>query len=128
MAGTLCGDPMPFQSTLRGTRYHFANLRELLAKANEEKYGDNLAGIAAISQRERAAAKWALAEVSLREIVEQPLIDPDQDEVSRLLLESHDAAKFMPLAGLTVGEFRERLLDDATDEQDLRSMGAAIVP
>src|SRR5262245_34969577 len=68
---------MRFRHTLRGRQFAFADLRELLAKANEEKSGDQLAGIAAESDQERVAAKWALADVTLQEIVEQPLIDPD---------------------------------------------------
>ena len=62
--------------------------RELFAKANEEKSGDQLAGIAARSERERVAAKRELADLPLAEIVEQPLIDPDEDEVSRLILDT----------------------------------------
>jgi ethanolamine ammonia-lyase large subunit len=119
---------MPFHSTIRGTRYHFADLRELLAKANEEKSGDTLSGIAANSQRERAAAKRALADVRLGEIVEEPLIDPEQDEVSRLILESYDRPAFALLASLTVGEFREFLLDETTDEGALHALSWSIVP
>ena len=119
---------MPFYSTIRGQRFAFADLAELLAKANEEKSGDSLAGIAAHSQRERVAAKRALADVRLSEIVEQPLIDPDRDEVSRLILETHDHEGFRALASLTVGEFREYLLDSATDETALRAIQWVIVP
>jgi ethanolamine ammonia-lyase large subunit len=119
---------MPYHSTIRGERFQFADLRELLAKANEEKSGDTLAGIAAKTQRERVAAKRALADVRLSEIVAQPLIDPELDEVSRLILESHDAQRFAPLASLTVGEFRELLLDDGTDEAALHELQAAITP
>ena len=119
---------MPFHSTAGGQRFTFADLRELLAKANEEKSGDSLAEVAAASQRERVAAKWALADVRLSEIVDQPLIDPDADEVTRLILDSHDRTAFAEIAGLTVGEFREWLLDDATDEARLHEIQAAITP
>jgi ethanolamine ammonia-lyase large subunit len=78
-------------------RFVFRDLRDLLAKANEEKSGDQLAGIAARSERERVAAKRRLAELSLGEIVRQPLVDPSQDEVSRLLLETFDADGFQPI-------------------------------
>ena len=71
-------------------RFVFSDLRELFAKANEEKSGDQLAGIAARSERERVAAKRRLADLTLAEIVAQPLIDPDDDEVSRLILETLD--------------------------------------
>src|SRR6516165_4498144 len=103
---------MPFHHTIRGERFTFADLRELLAKANEQKSGDELAGIAAGSERERVAAKLALADVPLGEIVDRPLIDPDRDEVSRLLLDTFDRDAFAAARGLTVGEFREHLLAD----------------
>ncbi len=119
---------MPFHSTIRGSRYTFADLGELLAKANEEKSGDALAGIAAASQRERVAAKRALADVRLGEIVAQPLIDPERDEVSRIILETHDRERFGEIASMTVGEFREFLLDDATDDAALARLRWAIVP
>ena len=68
-------------------RFVFSDLRELFAKANELKSGDQLAGIAAGSERERVAAKRQLADLPLDEIVRKPLIDPDQDDVSRLILD-----------------------------------------
>src|SRR5437763_13858105 len=105
---------MPFTHTVRGERFTFADLRELLAKANEPKSGDALAGIAAVSERERVAAKFALADVPLSVIVENPVIDPDSDDVSRLILKNHDRAALAPIRSFTVGEFREFLLDDAT--------------
>src|SRR5271167_4040969 len=85
----------------------FSDLRELFAKANEEKSGDQLAGIAARSERERVAAKRQLADLSLSEIVQQPLIDPADDEVSRLILETFEQEAFEPIKSKTVGEFRE---------------------
>jgi len=109
-------------------RFVFADHRELFAKANEEKSGDQLAGIAARSEQERVAAKRRLAELTLAELVREPLIDPDQDEVSRLLLESYDQEAFVSLQSLTVGEFREHLLDDATGEARLREVQRAIIP
>ena len=106
----------------------FSDLREIFAKANEEKSGDQLAGIAARSESERVAAKRQLADLTLGEIVEQPLIDPDKDDVSRLLLESFDPRTFQSIKGLTVGEFREDLLDDETSSEELRQIQWAIVP
>ena len=106
----------------------FRDLRDLLAKANEEKSGDQLAGIAARSERERVAAKRQLADLSLGEIVRQPLVDPSRDEVSRLLLESYDADRFQRIQSQTVGEFREFILDDATSEEQLKEVQWAIVP
>src|SRR5437870_9573492 len=119
---------MPYQTTIRGERFHFAGLREVFARANEEKSGDALAGLAARTERERVAAKLVLADVRLGEIVNQPLIDPDQDDVSRLILDTLDPNAFRPFAALTVGEFREYLLDDRVDEKQLHDLHAAITP
>src|SRR5262249_1780634 len=90
--------------------------------------GDQLAGIAAKSARERVAAKLVLAEVTLREIVEKPLIDPENDDVSRLILETLDDAAFQEVASLTVGGLREPLLADAPGEEELRALRWAITP
>jgi ethanolamine ammonia-lyase large subunit len=108
--------------------FDFADLREIFAKANEEKSGDQLAGIAARSERERVAAKRRLSEVTLEEIAQQPLIDPDDDDVSRLLIESQDTQNFQSIKGMTVGEFREWVLDDETAEHDLKRIQRAILP
>lgn len=99
---------MTYSATLRGERFRFADLRELLAKANEPKSGDHLAGIAASSARERFAAKTALAEVTLAEIADTAVVD---DDLSERLAADHDRAAFSALSSLTVGEFREVLLD-----------------
>src|ERR1700758_4537464 len=95
-----------------GEHFVFRDLRDLLAKANEEKSGDQLAGIAARSERERVAAKRKHAGTTQRQIADQPLIDPSIDEVSRLLLETCDAERFRSLQDMTVGDFREFLLED----------------
>src|SRR5438270_11287166 len=119
---------MAYHTTIRGERFHFADLREVFAHANEEKSGDQLAGLAARTERERVAAKRVLADVRLGEIVDQPLIDPDHDEVSRLILDTLDQESFHLIRGLTVGEFREWLLADATGEEDLRNVQRGITP
>jgi ethanolamine ammonia-lyase large subunit len=119
---------MPFTHTLRGERFTFADLRELFAKANERKAGDELAGLAAASERERCAAKFALADVSLHAIIENPVIDPDADDVTRLILDSHDRGAFAPLRTQTVGAFREFLLSDATTGDVLRDLRWGITP
>jgi ethanolamine ammonia-lyase large subunit len=99
-----------YAATLGGTRHTFEDLRDLLAKASPERSGDRLAGIAAHSARERAAAQAVLAEVPLTRFLEEPVIPYEQDEVTRLILDTHDAAAFAPLKDLTVGSFREWLL------------------
>jgi len=108
--------------------FHFPDLRTLFAKANEEKSGDHLAGIAARSDRERVAAKRKLADLPLQEIVNRPLIDPDDDDVTRLILDTYDRQAFHSIASMTVGEFREFLLDDSTAESQLRPIQNAIIP
>ncbi len=109
-------------------RFDFSDLRNLFAKANEEKSGDQLAGIAARSERERIAAKRKLADLTLEEVVRRPLIDPSEDDVTRLLLDMFDREAFRPIASMTVGEFREFLLDDATTEAQIQQLQRAIIP
>ncbi|HET9282683.1 MAG TPA: ethanolamine ammonia-lyase subunit EutB [Candidatus Angelobacter sp.] len=110
------------------TAFKFASLRELFAKANEEKSGDQLAGIAAQSEQERVAAKHALADLTLQQIVDQPLIPPDEDDVSRLILETYDQQQFAAIKSMTVGELREFILRDETTEADLKRLHWAITP
>ena len=119
---------MAFHTIIRNERFSFADLREVFAKANEEKSGDRLAGLAANSEQERVAAKRVLADVRLGEIVDQPLIKADHDEVSRLILESVDPETFRILRSLTVGEFRDHLLDNAVGEAELSSLPRALIP
>ena len=119
---------MPYAHAIRGERFHFPDLRTLLAKANEAKSGDELAGIAAESLRERVAAKCALADVTLAEIVANPVVDPEADDVTRLILDSHDAATFSTIRSLTVGAFRDFLLGPRADESTLRTLHRAVTP
>ena len=109
-------------------RFQFRDLRELFAKANEEKSGDHLAGLAAGSEQERVAAKHALADLPLKEIVANPLISPDEDDVSRLIVETHDQENFQAIASMTVGELREFVLSDETTGATLKRLHWAITP
>src|SRR6266852_2778659 len=109
-------------------RFDFSDLRELFGKANEEKSGDQLAGIAARSERERVAAKRRLADLTLDEIVRRPLIDPSEDDVPRLILDTFDHEAFRPIGSMSVGEFREFLLDDGTTDSQLQPLQQAIIP
>ena len=93
----------------------FASLAEAMAKANEPKSGDELAGLAAADGAERVAAKAALAETVLGTFVEEPLLPPEHDELTRTFLEALDRTTYAGLARWTVGEFRERLLADPPD-------------
>jgi len=93
----------------------FATLSEVMAKANEEKSGDRLAGVAAANARERIAAKATLADVRLRTFVEDPLLAPEDDELSRVFFAELNPTAYRRIADWTVGEVRERLLADAVD-------------
>ena len=98
-----------YRSTVSQHSYQFADLRSLMAKATPARSGDYLAGIAAQSAEERMAAKMALADLPLTTFLQQPLIPYEQDEVTRLILDEHDALAFAPLRHLTVGDFRNWL-------------------
>src|SRR2546423_14483968 len=106
MSGLPPGKPFAVPYSLT-TMARFADLRELFAKANEVKSGDQLAGIAAGSEKERVAAKCALADTQLTDILAKPLIE---DEVTRLIYESFDEAAFVPIRSMSVGELREHIL------------------
>src|SRR6202050_5377783 len=108
--------------------FDFSDLRDLFAKPTEEKSGDQLARIAARSERERVAAKRRLADLTLDEIVRRPLIDPDEDDVTRLILDTFDHQAFRSYASMTVGEFRDFLLDDGTTDAQLQPLQRAIIP
>lgn len=117
-----------YNTTLAHRSYRFASLKELMAKASPARSGDNLAGIAADTAEERMAAKMALADVPLREILDNPLIPYEQDEVTRLIIDTHDKTAFQAINHLTVGDFRDWLLDDSTNTQTLREVAKGITP
>ncbi len=119
---------MAYTSTLFGRRYTFADLKTLLAKASPLRSADELAGLAAESEEERAVAQRVLADVPLRRFLEEPLIPPEDDEVSRLIFETHDPAAFSVIASLTVGEFREWLLSDLTRDTDIAGIRSGLTP
>src|SRR3984957_18456262 len=103
-------------------------LKALLAKASPARSGDELAGIAAQSAEERVAAQMVLADTPLKRFLAEPLIPYESDEVTRLICDSHDAAAFAPIAHLTVGEFRESLLDEETTGATLAAVCAGLTP
>ena len=104
------------------------NLRELLAVASPRRSGDELAGIAAATAEQRVRAQMKLADVPLRAFLDQPIIPYEQDEVTRLICDSHDAAAFAPVAHLTVGEFRDWLLSDQATADCLAALAAGLTP
>ena len=119
---------MPYSHTLGVRRHAFEDLRTLLACASPARSGDALAGIAADSEERRMAARLALADVPLARFLDEPLVPPEHDAVSRLILEQHDAAAFAPISHLTVGAFRDWLLSDATDGAALERVGPGLAP
>ena len=119
---------VPFHASIGVTGYQFADLRELLAKASPLRSGDQLAGVAAQTARERVAACFALADVPLARFLNEPLIPYEQDEVTRLIVDSHDAAAFAPVAHLTVGGLRDWLLSDAATSEVLARLAPGLTP
>src|SRR3954462_9687597 len=119
---------MAYTETIGGTRYTFADLKTLLARATPLRSGDMLAGIAAADMTERVAAQRALADLPLRDILAEPVIPYESDEVTRLILDTHDAAAFAPVAAMTTGEFRDWLLSDAADTDALTRLAPGLTP
>src|SRR5262249_58885934 len=100
---------------LAGHGRTLGSLAEVMAKANEEKSGDRLAGVAAADARERVAAKAVLAELPLRTFVEEPLLAPERDELTRAFLDGLDGDAYGRIAGWTLGALREHLLADSPE-------------
>ncbi len=117
-----------FFHTLGSETYRFDSLRDVLAKASPARSGDALAGIAAASAAERVAAQMALAEIPLRHFLDEAVIPYEADEVTRLIVDTHDAAAFAPISHLTVGDFRDWLLGDAADETALAALAPGLTP
>ncbi|BCU77259.1 ethanolamine ammonia-lyase subunit EutB [Luteolibacter sp. LG18] len=112
-----------------GRDFHsFPDLKTLLAKATPLRSGDQLAGVAAANAEERVAAQMRLAEVPLATFLEEWVIPYDDDEVTRLIADRHDRAAFSPVSGLTVGEFREWLLDYQTTSAELAAVAPGLTP
>ncbi|WP_300304796.1 ethanolamine ammonia-lyase subunit EutB [Ferrovibrio sp.] len=118
----------PYAASLNGTRHVFADLKTLLACASPLRSGDQLAGIAAESDERRVAAKLALADLPLRRFLDEAVVPYEQDEVTRLIIDSHDAAAFAPVATLTVGEFRDWLLSYQADTATLTALAPGLTP
>ena len=119
---------MAYAHTVDGTAWHFADLKVLLAKATPLRSGDVLAGIAAATAEERMAARMALADVPLERLLKEPVIAYEDDEVTRLILDTHDKTAFAPVAHLTIGDFRDWLLSDETDSVALAGLAPGLTP
>ena len=106
----------------------FADLKDLLAKASPARSGDCLAGVAAGSDEERVIAQMALADLPLKTFLNDLVVPYEDDEVTRLIIDSHDAAAFAPVSHLTVGDFRNWLLGDAADSAALAALAPGLMP
>jgi len=109
-------------------RWQFADLKTVMAKASPERSGDRLAGIAATTAQERVAAQMVLADVPLTQFLNEEFIPYDEDEVTRLIIDTHNAAAFSPIASLTVGEWRNWLLSEQATTAVLQQLAPGLTP
>ena len=119
---------MAYRRTIDATTYVFADLRDLMAKATPPRSGDRLAGIAAESAQQMVAARIALADVPLQQFLHEAVIPYEDDEITRLIVDTHDRSAFAPIASLTVGGFRDWLLSDAASGETLGKLSRGITP
>ena len=117
-----------FAHTVGAQTYRFDTLKELMAKASPARSGDFLAGVAATNDGERVAAQMALADTPLKHFLEEALIPYEEDEVTRLIIDTHDKAAFATVSHLTVGGFRDWLLSDHANEDSLRALAPGLTP
>jgi ethanolamine ammonia-lyase large subunit len=119
---------MPYRCNAGGKSHVFEDLRTLLARASPDRAGDRLAGLAAASDEEGVAARMALADLPLARFLDEPSVPYETDEVTRLIIDTHDAEAFAPVAAMTVGEFRDFLLSDEATAETLAGLAPAITP
>ncbi|MFC5402908.1 ethanolamine ammonia-lyase subunit EutB [Cohnella soli] len=117
---------MKLTTTVLGTTYQMANLKEVFAKANEEKSGDQLAGIGAADAKERIAAKLILSDLTLADIRNEPLLPPEKDEVSRIIESGVNEKIYAEIRNWTVAELREQLLRQTTGGDDIRRLSRGL--
>ena len=111
---------MKLKTTLLGKTYQFGSVKDVLAKANEEKTGDQLAGLAAESAQERVAAKVVLSEMTLQDLRENPAVAYEEDEVTRIIQDDLNTPAYEKIKGMTVGQFREWILAETTSTDAIR--------
>jgi ethanolamine ammonia-lyase large subunit len=119
---------MPWSITLANRCHTFQGLRDLMAKASPARSGDQLAGLAAHTAAERVAAQTLLADVPLARFLEEPLIPYESDEVTRLILDTHDPQAFAPIRQLTVGQLREQFLAYDSAAAELADLAPGLTP
>src|SRR5690349_1521366 len=119
---------MVYRQVVDATSYLFDDLRDLLAKATPPRSGDRLAGVAAGSAEQMIAARMALADLPLKQFLNEAVVPYEDDEITRLIVDTHDAPSFAAVSSLTVGGFRDWLLSDAATSETLRKASAGITP
>ncbi|TGD81882.1 ethanolamine ammonia-lyase subunit EutB [Hymenobacter wooponensis] len=119
---------MAYQHTIRNQVYAFPDLKTLLAKATPLRSGDELAGVAAGTYEERVAAQITLADVPLKIFLQEALIPYEQDEVTRLIFDTHDAVAFAPISHFTVSQLRDWLLSDTVGQLELQQVAYGLTP
>jgi len=119
---------MAYVHTVGGVRYTFDSLAQLLARATPERSGDQLAGLCASTAQERIAAQMCLADLPLRQFLNEAVIAYETDEVTRLILDTHDAMAFVPISTLTVGDLRDWLLSDGATTERLAGIAPGLTP
>ncbi len=119
---------MELSAAIRGVRYRFESVKDVLARANPKKSGDDLAGVGARDAVERVAARAVLADLTLAELRANPVVPYEEDELTRAVEDRLDAQAHRAVAHLTVGAFREWLLETSTTGQSLRSVAAGLTP
>jgi ethanolamine ammonia-lyase large subunit len=119
---------MRFTHTIGARNYHFEDLRTLLGRASPARSGDQLAGVIAQTMQERLAAQMALADVPLSHFLNEAVVPYEVDEITRLIMDTHDTAAFAPVAHLTVGDFRNWLLGDHATQASLAALAPGLTP
>jgi ethanolamine ammonia-lyase large subunit len=119
---------MTYQATTNRQHWVFADLKEVLAKATPLRSGDLLAGIAAGSAEEAVAARMCLADIPLKTFLTEAVAPYETDEVTRLIIDSHDSAAFAPVSHMTVGDFRNFILSEQADSQTLSRLARGVTP
>jgi ethanolamine ammonia-lyase large subunit len=117
-----------YSHTVGNTNYSFRDLKDLMAKATPARSGDFLAGVSAEHDEERTVAQMALAEVPLKTFLNEAIVPYEDDEVTRLIIDDHDADAFKTVSHLTVGDFRNWLLSDAITEDVLQDLAPGLTP
>jgi len=117
-----------YKTTIANQNYKFKNLRDLMAKATPARSGDYLAGVAATHNIERVAAQWVLADVPLKQFLNEVLVPYEDDEVTRLIIDDHNSVAFTPINHLTVGDFRNWLLSEHATTETLTAIATGLTP